>query len=162
MLFAPGDFRPGSSPLEVAHSQLAVREEPPGSNRGSRVDYYNQLVGLPVPADPLKPGHPWCCSFQHFIHRACGRWFPRTAQVHRFAEIAAAHRLPPGAVPRPGDIGVHFSNAEHGHITMLNRGVDDAWEDISGNTDPKGSRNGWGVFLVVRPLAYYNGGFFRL
>lgn len=151
------------SPLDIAHGELAVREVPPGLNRGPRVDYYQQLVGLPVPADPTARGHAWCCAFAYFCFHATGRWFPRTAKVVSFARIAAAHRLPEGVRPKPGDIGVHFSkkNPGLGHITIIKSDLGHELEDISGNTSPAGHRDGQGVFIVARPLAYYDG-FFRL
>src|SRR5687768_7235219 len=111
MPLGPGDFHPNMTPLDVAFGELAVREVPPGSNRGPRVDEYQRLVGLPVPTDQDAPGHAWCVAFAYFCFRATGRWFPRTASVVRFSELAAGHRLPAGKRPKQGDVGVHFSRS---------------------------------------------------
>lgn len=147
-------------PLSRAFDDLGVREVHP--NRGPRIDVYHLRVGSPVPPDPTTPGLAWCCAAMYTWFHEAGRWFPRTASVKRFTELAAAHRLPPGEKPRQGDVGVHLRADGKGHITLLNLDKGSGWEDISGNTSPSGYREGQGVFLVTRPLIYYTGGFYRL
>ena len=44
-----------------AAQDIGVCEDPPGSNRGVRIDEYNNLAGVPV-------GSFWCAS-------ACGAWY---------------------------------------------------------------------------------------
>ena len=55
--------------LDVAASQIGVREEPPGSNRGPRVDEYLCAVGL----NPAAGSFAWCVAFVYWCAQRRGR-----------------------------------------------------------------------------------------
>lgn len=64
----PGSIGAPDSPL-VKHSlilamtQVGVMEDPPGSNRGPKVDEYLRSVGL----DPEDGSYPWCAAFVYWV-----------------------------------------------------------------------------------------------
>lgn len=153
--FGPGERNSGMTPLERAHTQLGVRESG-GENCGPMVKVYLASVGLPE-------GHRWCVAFAHWCHQDTGVWFPKTASCLRFVELCVRRGLRslPRSLWRPGDIGVRVRQDGKNHLTILSRPSQNAeldtvaWEDISGNTNEKGSNNGGRVGLVVRPLSYY-------
>ena len=51
--------------LERAQRYVGVGETPPGSNRGSLIDGWNRLAGVPL-------GSPYCASFGHAMYHAEG------------------------------------------------------------------------------------------
>ena len=58
---------PPSSPLisealVIASSQIGVKEQPLGSNRGPQVDQYLESVGL----NPEEGSFPWCAAFLYW------------------------------------------------------------------------------------------------
>lgn len=51
--------------LARATTYVGVREKPPGSNRGTLIDAWNQLANVPA-------GSPYCDAFVHAMHHAEG------------------------------------------------------------------------------------------
>ncbi len=49
--------------LEIAAGEIGVREDPPASNRGKRVQEYQASVGV-------DPGEPWCAAFVYWCFAA--------------------------------------------------------------------------------------------
>lgn len=150
--FGPGDVRPGISPLEVAFSQLGVREIG-GANRGPRVDDYLRFVGL----DPAKGPFAWCCAWIVWVHAQAGITIPRTASVRRLWELArAANRV---EEPLPGDVFIHLRPDSKGHCGLVAAVREDgSIETVEGNSsDTSGTREGDGVYRKVRPRSYCRG-----
>jgi hypothetical protein len=142
----------GGLALQVALSQVGVREQPPGSNRGPAVDQYNRAAGCPV-------GSYWCMAFVWWCHRdAAARLgvpnpLPRTGRcstLYRWAKREghmARH-------PRPGDIFlVRGGRTGHCHTGLVVAVPGERVQTVEGNTDPGGSANGIGVFQRSRPCA---------
>ena len=48
--------------LDAARGEIGVREVPPGSNRGPKVDVYLRAVGL----DPAAGCYAWCAAFVYW------------------------------------------------------------------------------------------------
>lgn len=54
-----------------AFKDVGIRENPPGSNRGTRIDRYLREAG--VPEDMIKAGRGWwCAAFVGAVFRDCG------------------------------------------------------------------------------------------
>lgn len=139
--------------IAEAKRYLGVVESPKLSNRGTCVDYWIRECGL----DP-KGSYPWCAAFVGQVGRqALGHaWpLPRTASCAVLASWAEkAGKLV--TVPQPGDLFLlweaQLTPARYGHVGFV---VDVAARDfgtIEGNTNPGGSRDGFGVFARRRPL----------
>lgn len=139
--------------LDEARRYLGVREVPYASNRGTEVDYWVKEAGL----DP-KGAYPWCACFVGAVGRqAVGRslWpLPVTASVQALHDYGAAHSLIQTA-PQVGDVFLLWESGlkppRFGHTGF----VVEVRQDGSclcreGNTNPGGSRDGYGVFERVR------------
>lgn len=157
--------------LAVAIREIGAREEPPGSNRGPRVDQYLRAVGL----DPARGSFPWCAAFAYWCFgRAAdelGRPNPviRTAGVldhWRKAGEAGIKRLPaaaaiddPGRV-HPGMLFVLDTGGGTGHTGFVERVEGGRLVTVEGNTNDDGTREGVGVFRRAgRKIASINRGY---
>lgn len=125
--------------LDVARSQLGVREQPPGSNRVRYSEWYG-IVG------------PWCAMFTSWCLQQAGMprnsmthfaWTPAGYSAHRAAGRWHTHS------PRPGDLVFYgFMAASpsrpHGisHVGIVESVEAGAIVAIEGNTDDAGSRTG--------------------
>lgn len=136
--------------LHVARSYVGERET--SHNSGPFVDRFLQAVGL-------KPGYPWCAAFVYNCLLEAG--FPpqklpsrsRAAAVRNWESWARQHN----AIRREPERGYLFYwiNANGtGHIGFV-RGVEStaAFSTIEGNTNPRGSREGDGVYQNTRTVA---------
>src|SRR6266536_5116811 len=146
-----------SQTLVTAGKEVGVREEPPGSNRGPRVDQYLRSVGL----NPAEGSFAWCAAFIYFcFDQACmalSRKNPviRTAGVLEHWDLAGArgvHRLSADecqaepSLVQPGMIFIITTGGGHGHSGLLEEVRGMALTTIEGNTNEGGSREGIGVF----------------
>jgi hypothetical protein len=146
-----------ASVLKTAAAEVGAMEEPPGSNRGPRVDQYLKAVGL----DPAAGSFSWCAAFVYWCFKqsalGIGRPNPvvRTAGVMdhwRRAEQGGARRLvaddataDPSRI-HPGMIFVIETGGGFGH-TGLVEGIEGGHLiTVEGNTNDGGSREGVGVF----------------
>lgn len=177
-------FGPGSVPtaagsidallgkaLEVAAGEVGVREAPPGSNRGPRVDEYLRAVGL----DPAAGSFAWCAAFVFWCFRQAANglgndnpvirtagvlehW--RRAQQQGVPRLAAADAVDdPGRI-RPGMIFVVDTGGGSGHTGLVQSVEGGRLITVEGNTNDDGSREGIGVFQRNgRKVAAINRGF---
>ncbi len=176
-------FGPGSTPasacvgpellrtvLAVAAREQAsrVREAPPRSNSGPRVDEYLASVGL-------APGNSWCAAFVHWcfarasatlgVANPCFRtggvlrhW--RAAFERSTAVVTQAAVRADASLVRPGHIFVIQTNERgQGHTGLIEALEAGKLITLEGNTDPAGSREGGGVYRRTRKLAEINKGF---
>ena len=146
-----------ASSLAAAVKEIGVLEEPPGSNRGARVDQYLRAAGL----QPTEGHFAWCAAFVYWCFgegaRRLGRGNPlirtagvldhwRRAGTAGIKRIAAAHATADPARVRPGMIFVMDSGGGAGHTGLVER-VEGGWlVTVEGNTNDDGSREGVGVF----------------
>lgn len=148
--------------VELAASQVGVREHPKNSNRGKRVQEYQATTWLEG------TGWPWCAAFICWLVREAlfqvptsqgpkGFKRPETAgawDFERWADKMAGkgvERFEAGQKPiEPGDILV---------FTFSHIGIAEKAESkgrvatIEGNTDGSGTREGGGVYRQTRKLS---------
>lgn len=89
------------TPLNIARSQIGIREDPKGSNRGVPFDRY-ALLG----EDPM----PWCARFVRYCFDKAGTPLPgnryligRVETLQHELELRGGI-LRPGEAPMPGDL----------------------------------------------------------
>ncbi len=138
----------GERALEIALGELkrGVKEEPPDSNRGERIDVYNRAAGF------SESGIPWSGSFVFWCYTQAlkkGTTLPVKlsaswrATEHSLKEAGRWKPQGSGYEPKPGDLAIFewTTDSFHGGIVA---GVDgDKVYTIEGNTSPDDkSRNG--------------------
>jgi hypothetical protein len=126
--------------LNVARSQLGVREDPPGSNRV----LYASWAGI--------PGLAWCGAFVCWCLEQAGAldvprfvWTPSGAQAYK-------DRGRWDHIPSIGDV-VFFTWPEVGricHVGLVEAVREDGVVTIEGNTDERGGGTGGKVMRQVR------------
>jgi len=142
--------------LEEAARYLGVREL--GTNRGREVDYWNYEAIRDWRQFPMGgKGAPWCAAFVS----ACGvqgigrkLWpVPHTAIADLIAQWGEEHDVA-YREPEPGDIFcLHYpAKGRYGHVGFVVGVPSGSFETIEGNTNPGGSREGYGVFKRVRTV----------
>jgi hypothetical protein len=157
--------------LKVADGEVGVVEQPPGSNRGPRVDEYLRAAGL----DPAAGSFPWCAAFVFWCAQqaagAMGRSNPvvRTAGVLThwqragqagIRRIGSADATANPASVRPGMIFIMDFGGGAGHTGLVERVDGGHLVTIEGNTNDGGSREGIGVFRRTgRKILTINRGF---
>lgn len=144
---------PREAILSEAKRYLGVVEDPKLSNRGTCIDYWVRECGL----DP-RGGFPWCAAFIGQIGRqtfGSGWPVPRTASCAAIAVWAEKAGLLV-TTPQAADLFLlweaDLKPARYGHVGLV---VDVGTRDfgtVEGNTNPGGSRDGFGVFARRRPL----------
>jgi hypothetical protein len=157
--------------LEIASTQVGVMEEPPGSNRGPKVDEYLRSVGI----DPTEGSFPWCAAFVYWCFQQGARklavknpairsggvlecWNKAgSSGVPRISSVEAQNEP---ALVKPGMVFVLSAGAGNGHTGLVERVDGVVLTTIEGNTNTGGSREGIGVFRRTgRRLVGINRGF---
>ena len=139
--------------IAEARRYLGVQEKPKLSNRGTQIDYWIAECGL----DPAG-AYPWCAAFVGQVGRqALGHTWPvpRTAScaaIAAWAEQLGKHRTSPW----PGDLFLLWEPdlhpARYGHVGIVTEVGARDFGTIEGNTNPGGSRDGFGVCARRRPF----------
>jgi peptidoglycan hydrolase-like protein with peptidoglycan-binding domain len=100
--------------VEHAVSSIGTKEDPPGSNRGPKVDLYN---------GPDYLGSPWCANWVSYMWRYAdgGSPFGKLASAFKFKAWGEEKgRILASDVPaRPGDIGVIMRAQGRGHVVLV-------------------------------------------
>jgi hypothetical protein len=160
-----------ASVLKTAAAEVGVMEDPPGSNRGPKVDQYLKTVGL----DPGAGSFAWCAAFVYWCFNESARGLNRPNPVVRTAgvmdhwrraEQAGARRLAaeeatadPSRI-HPGMIFVLDAGGGAGHTGLVEAIDGGRLITVEGNTNDGGSREGVGVFRRNgRKIASINRGF---
>lgn len=117
--------------LQVARDELGAREQPPGSNRGPKVDQYTNWVGVP----PNKPGPPWCMAFISWCwsHADGGSPFGRILSVYKMVEWGRDKKRVV-TVPQLGDVGCILRSRFHGHGFLVCGVAGDVVMSVEGNS----------------------------
>jgi CHAP domain/Putative peptidoglycan binding domain len=166
----------GSSLLDAviakAQSQVGVREQPLGSNRGPQVDEYIRAAGL----NPAAGSFAWCTCFLFWCFREASEELgvpnpmPKTAGVLDLWNKAGQKgllRITPGLAQahpekiKPGMFFFLSTGAGTGHVGLIKSVSGVTLRTIEGNTtDISGSREGIGVFeRNARTIGKVNLGF---
>ena len=150
--------------LNIAISQVGVMEDPPGSNRGKKVEEYLASVGL-------GGGQFWCAAFLYWCFKKAsekmGRKNPVLKTGHCMThwrdspakKIPAADALNKPSLLKPGHIFIINTGGSHGHTGIVESVEGGFIHTIEGNSDPAGGRNGIGVFRNTRKISKINRGF---
>lgn len=141
--------------LQVAATQIGVREDPRRPNRGPQVDAYVRAVGL----DP-SGAHPWCAAFVVWCFDRAAERVRGTSPVVRSGSVLEHWSRGPAAGARqlaadvaaadpwqvkPGFIFVIDAGHGRGHMGVVERTGPGTLVTIEGNTNAAGSREGVGV-----------------
>lgn len=125
-----------SAILRVAFGELdlGVREEPPGSNRGPRIDVY-----LPAWARE-RPGPPWCAWFATWVleqalgdQNVLGRTGGTSTLTAR-AQAADLWRPKASYLPSPGDLFMMKTGRGKGHVGFVSGYRAGRIETVEGNS----------------------------
>jgi hypothetical protein len=159
--------------LEVAAGEIGVLENPPGSNRGERVEQYQRSVGI-------DRGEPWCVAFIYFCFATAAKALSRgnpmqtagcrtgsvlelwnqARQASKVRVVLSERALDDPALVKPGMIFVISTGGGHGHVGLVSNVIGNRLETIEGNTNAGGSREGIGVCRhSSRTIAGINRGF---
>ena len=148
--------------LEAARGEIGVREDPPGSNRGPKVDEYLRSVGL----NPAAGSFAWCAAFVCWCFgkgaAALGapNPLPRTAGALKLwndagktgaKRIGAAEARSKPSLVKPGQVFVLSAGGGLGHVGIVESAENGVLTTIEGNTNDGGSREGVGVFRRTGP-----------
>ena len=143
--------------LEIARSQLGIKENPPNSNRVKfNTAYYGQEVS--------GSAYPWCCAFVWWVFReagASGLFYggKKTASCSTLLGFHKAQAVRENYLP--GDI--IFFNFD-GKKNTQHVGICEAWDGryittIDGNTAPTNEANGGAVMRRRRAKKYIVGAY---
>ena len=161
--------------VAIAKTQIGVMEEPPGSNRGKQVDKYHQSVGLNPSA-----GNPWCMAFVYWcfmeasvklgvtnpaikLAHCLNVW--KSANKLTYAKQVTAERAKKDwKLVKPGMIFIleisPLTRAGHTGVVESVNYMTGIMTTIEGNSNENGSREGLGVYrLVRRKITSINVGF---
>jgi lysozyme family protein len=147
--------------LKVAGGELGVREDPPDSNSGDRVDEYLASLGL-------SPGNSWCVAFLSWCFEQTAKRLgvpnplPRTGRVvdlwNHFqknqATIPAEKAVQDPRLVEPGMIFCLGSGKERGHAGLVVGCANSALTTIEGNTSK-------GVRQLTRAISGISLGFIK-
>lgn len=137
---------------------LGTEEKPKGSNWGKEVEQMLKSVGVNFPA-------PWCAAYVGIVCRNSCISYPYSGFVPYWSrdiwkekvvfDKAKKARSILSSELRRGDIAtIYFSNLRRDAHIFIVLGVTEKGNiiTIEGNTNPGGSRDGYGVFVRVREL----------
>lgn len=165
---APKSDRPATLLAKLAlancESQVGVRETG-GNNRGPEVEKYLASVGKP-------PGRAWCVALGYWAYQTAAdvlhvanplvktagvldHWdrAPTVVRVPIERVIDDPRNISPGAL-----FCIDYGN-RRGHQGMVVTAEAGGVHTIEGNTSPRGSREGHGVYKRFRPYRQINLGF---
>ena len=146
----PSEARAEVRPVLIAAvGEIGVCEDPPGSNRGPRVDQYGGGTS----------GTAWCAHFVSwcFAYAEGGSPFGHVASVYKLGLWAAGAKrlLRPGEIVSPGDLWCALRSDYHGHVEIVGGGTPDALSCIGGNSRSavRGNvRRAADATIIVRPI----------
>ena len=169
---AAGDVMPSlaTAALAFAVQEIGQMENPPGSNRGEKVDEYARAVGL-KPESSL----PWCAAFIYWCFKQASEkeavpnpvvktagvldhWNRAGTRGVRRVLGATAKNSP--ELVQPGFVFIMDFGGGAGHTGIVESVEGGRLVTIEGNTNDGGSREGVGVFRrSERKIASINKGF---
>lgn len=134
--------------VAVAESQVGVREKT-GKNDGKQVEKYLRSTGL-------GKGYAWCAAFLTWCHNELNIPNPKSAYSPDWFKSNVVYermRLQDmGFVSKPGQVfGLYFESKRRiAHVGMITGESKFSYNTIEGNTNDGGSRDGDGVYKMLR------------
>ncbi len=150
--------------VKVAVGEIGVMEEPPGSNKGKKVNEYLASTNCP-------PGLFWCAAFVYWCFKEAAKNLNMPNPVFNTAgvlnhwnktkgkKIKAADAVNNPSLIKPGFIFIINHGQGMGHTGIIEKVEGGFIHTIEGNSNPAGSSNGIGVFKLQRKIAKINQGF---
>ncbi|HMS64317.1 MAG TPA: CHAP domain-containing protein [Ignavibacteria bacterium] len=150
--------------LEISRSQINVRETPGKQNQGPEVNEYLASVGL-------SPGNAWCMAFVYWCFKKASEKIGRNNPALKTGgclfhwngtsakKIKRDDAVNSPSKIKPGQIFIMDFGGGLGHTGIVEKINGGMITTIEGNTDPAGSRNGYGVFRRERKINSINKGF---
>jgi uncharacterized protein (TIGR01370 family) len=151
--------------IDVAMSEIGVREVPPGSNRGPKVDQYISAVDPGLVSQQV----PWCMCFVYWCFQETARqlgttvhipksagvrdsWSKTQTRAQQDASIVIVDKRDALRDPSRVKPGMVFflTRAGGGHTGIVIENNNGMLETIEGNTNDNGSAEGIGVFRRSR------------
>ncbi len=149
-------FSPEQEFIAEAKKYIGESETPVGSNRSTRIDYWNlEAIGdwrvFPMGGQ----GAPWCASFVTAMGRqALGHaWpVPHTGTVQTMVDWARSEQMWSKSDPKVGDLFcLYYSRLKrYGHVGIVIKVTPKNIITIEGNTNAGGSRTGFAVLSRTR------------
>lgn len=143
--------------LQVAISQVGVKEVPLGSNAGPQVSAYLASVGLP-------PGNSWCMAFMYWCFSQAAAQLGVENPMKKSGGVLNEWQSEPQyhvGTPQPGDIFIMDLGNGLGHTGIVQAVNGTSLATIEGNTNTNGSREGDGVYRKTRNAAHPIIGYLR-
>jgi hypothetical protein len=146
-----------SDVLNTAAAEIGTMEDPPGSNRGPKVDQYLSSVGL----HPEEGHYAWCAAFVYWCFQQSSQKLSIPNPVIRTAgvldhwnragttgvtRVSSQEATDSPIAVQPGMIFVLTTGSGNGHTGLVERIEGIRLTTIEGNTNQGGSREGVGVF----------------
>lgn len=124
--------------LKIADAEIGVTEQPPGSNRGPRVDEY--VVGVHGGGSYLL-GNRWCGRFARFVFEQASKDLGLLKPFAGAGDLASAIKWRDWARrtgrlrtdPQRGYVGLLLSGA-HGHVVVCSEVRGEYAQTIEGNS----------------------------
>lgn len=164
---APNDLLAEVLRIAAGEEAKRVREVPVNSNRGPEVDRYLLRAGVP-------PGNAWCCAFTYWCFDEAALVLGRENSMVKTAGCldhwnrapsrgakrvtAAAATADPGLVT-PGMIFIMDHGGGKGHTGLVESVAGGLLTTVEGNTNSSRTREGGGVYRLVRKVGEINKGF---
>jgi hypothetical protein len=153
--------------IAIARTQNGVRERPRNSNRGRDVEKYLRSVNCP-------PGNAWCAAFVFWcvkqaseetgVPNPCARSAGALVQWNRAGEkrlerVSAKAAKEDPALIVPGMVFVIDSGKGLGHTGFVTSVRGAMLDTIEGNTGATKTREGGGVYTLMRKVGEINKGY---
>jgi len=150
--------------LTIAKTQIGIKETPGLQNQGPEVNEYLASIGL-------SPGYSWCMAYVYWCFRkACTNPARNNPAVKTGGcllhwsntngkKIIRDDAINNPSKIKPGQIFIMDFGGGLGHTGLVEKINGGFIDTIEGNTDPAGSRNGYGVFRRTRKVNAVNKGF---
>jgi len=141
---------------EIANRDVGIRETPPNSNRGERIDEYHSTTHTPL-------GSPYCAAaistwiLEASVELKIQRAFRGSASAlalwsYNIEASILPRELVPGHLPCVGIID-HGGGKGHAYLAVGCDFLTGEIQTIDPNSNPAGSREGGGVYaLNIRKL----------
>jgi uncharacterized protein (TIGR02594 family) len=138
----------GKRVVAIAKGEIGVGEQPPGSNRGPKVQEYQRATWLPG------TGWPWCAAFTCWCYRQAGHPLPEpSAGAFDLVDRAVSHgwgKEVPVSQAKPGDLVAFRIGSGHVGLFESRSAREGTVNTIDGNTSDKVARRTRPAGLIYR------------